>query len=42
MKDWFTKWFIEPLTVSILFVIMGFTLSLIIASILWGLIHIGS
>ena len=42
MKDWFTKWFIEPLTLSIVFCIMGFTLSLIVASILWGLISIGS
>ena len=40
--NWFEKYIVYPVTLGIVFAIMGITLSLIIASILWGLIQIGS
>ena len=40
--NWFEKYIVYPVTLGIVFMIMGITLSFIIASILWGLIHIGS
>ena len=40
--NWFEKYVTTPLVLGITFGIVGFTISLIIASILWGLIQIGS
>lgn len=40
--NWFEKYITVPLTLGITFAIVAFTISLIIASILWGLIQIGS
>ena len=41
MSNWFSKYIVTPITLGIVFAIMGITLSLIIASILWGLMSIG-
>ena len=40
--NWFDKYINTSLVLSITFSILGITISLIIASILWGLIQIGS
>ena len=40
--NWFEKWITTPIVLSITFGIVAFTISLIVASILWGLIQIGS
>ena len=40
--NWFEKWITTPLVLGITFSILGITVSLIVASILWGLMHLGS